>query len=65
MTVLLHNGNYPEKSSISNEIVIPTGAHPDFLLRGTHQRPTCAAFSKESRMKLANATKFDRKSGVA
>ena len=27
--------------------------------------PACAAFSKESRMKSANATKFDRKSGVA
>ena len=26
---------------------------------------TCAAFSKESRMKCANATKFHRKSGVA
>jgi hypothetical protein len=25
----------------------------------------CAAFRKESRMKLANATNFDRKSGVA
>jgi hypothetical protein len=26
---------------------------------------TCAAFVKESRMKIANATKFNRKSGVA
>jgi len=26
---------------------------------------TCAAFFKESRMKIANATKFNRKSGVA
>ena len=25
----------------------------------------CAAFVKESRMKIANATKFNRKSGVA
>ena len=25
----------------------------------------CAAFRKESRMKFANATKFDRRSGVA
>jgi hypothetical protein len=24
--------------SITNKIVIPTGANPDFLLRGTHQR---------------------------
>jgi hypothetical protein len=26
---------------------------------------TCAAFVKESRMKIANATKLNRKSGVA
>jgi hypothetical protein len=26
---------------------------------------TCAAFVKESRMKFANATKFNRKSGAA
>ena len=26
---------------------------------------SCAAFRKESRMKFANATKLDRKSGVA
>jgi hypothetical protein len=35
---------------------------PDFL----HEAPNrfaCAAFSKESRMKLANANKLDRKSG--
>jgi hypothetical protein len=42
----------------------PTGAHPDFLLRGTHQRPR-AAFRKESRMKVASATNLYRKSGVA
>jgi hypothetical protein len=35
--------------------VIPTGADPDFQHRGT----------TSSRMKFANATKFDRKSGVA
>jgi hypothetical protein len=29
------------------------------------QAATCAAFSKESRMKFANATNLDRKSGVA
>jgi hypothetical protein len=35
---------------------------PDFL----HEAPNrfaCAAFSKESRMKFANANKLDRKSG--
>jgi hypothetical protein len=45
------------------QFVIPTGAYPDFLARGTAS--TCAAFRKESRMNFANATKFDRKSGVA
>jgi hypothetical protein len=45
------------------QFVIPTGAYPDFLARGTGS--TCAAFRKESRMNFANATKFDRKSGVA
>jgi hypothetical protein len=36
--------------------------YPDFL----HEAPNtiaCAAFSKESRMKFANANKLDRKSG--
>jgi hypothetical protein len=36
---------------------------PDFL----HEAPNrfaCAAFSKESRMKFANANKLDRKSGA-
>ena len=46
-------------------IVIPTGAYPDFLLRGPHQSPLVRLSVKESRMKIANATKFDRKSGVA
>jgi hypothetical protein len=48
-----------------NRIVIPTGADPEFLHRGTQQRPAYAAFRRESRMKFANATKLDRKSGVA
>jgi hypothetical protein len=39
-------------------------AYPDFLLLGTTMTP-CAAFRKESRMKFANATKLDRKSGGA
>jgi hypothetical protein len=48
-----------------NRVVIPTGAYPDFLLRGPHQRPRVRLSVKESRMKLANATNLDRKSGVA
>jgi hypothetical protein len=44
--------------------VIPTGANPDFLPRSTGNGP-CAAFSKESRMKLAQAANTNRKSGVA
>jgi hypothetical protein len=40
-------------------------ANPDFLLRGPHQHPRVRLSVKESRMKLANATTLDRKSGVA
>jgi hypothetical protein len=45
--------------------VIPTGAYPDFLLRGPHQRPRVRLSVRESRMNLANATNLHRKSGVA
>jgi hypothetical protein len=38
-----------------HRFVIPTGAYPDFLLRST----------TSGRMKFANATKPNRKSGVA
>jgi hypothetical protein len=37
--------------------------YPDFL-HGAPPTPACAAFFKESRMKCANASKLDRKSGV-
>ncbi len=37
--------------------------YPDFL-HGSPPTAACAAFSKESRMKRANASKVDRKSGV-
>ena len=37
---------------------------PDFLYAAPDMT-ACAAFCKESRMKFASATKFDRKSGVA
>jgi hypothetical protein len=47
------------------KLVIPTGASPDFLLRDHVPTTTCAAFRKESRMKFANATSLDRKSGGA
>ena len=46
------------------KFVIPTGADPDFPLRGTHPGLR-VRLSVESRMKLANATKLDRKSAVA
>jgi hypothetical protein len=49
---------------LSLNFVIPTAAYPDFLLRATTMA-SGAAFRKESRMKFANATKHDRKSGVA
>jgi hypothetical protein len=38
--------------------------YPDFLY-GAPPTPACAAFFKESRMKCANASKLDRKSGDA
>jgi len=41
----------PERTRISCHATLGTAA--------------CAAFFKESRMKIANATKFNRKSGVA
>jgi hypothetical protein len=37
--------------------------YPDFLL-GAPPTPAWAAFIKESRMKLANASKLNRKSGL-
>jgi hypothetical protein len=37
--------------------------YPDFL-HGAPPTPACAAFIKESRMKLISARKLDRKSGV-
>jgi hypothetical protein len=37
--------------------------YPDFL-HGAPPTAACAAFIKESRMKFANASKVDRKSGV-
>ena len=36
---------------------------PGFPARGPHQRPLARLSIKESRMKIANAIKFDRKSG--
>jgi hypothetical protein len=40
MTILLQGQVFsPEALCAHNKIVIPTGANPDFLLRGTHQRP--------------------------
>jgi hypothetical protein len=37
---------------------------PGFLLLGPHQRPPVRLSVKESRLKFANANKFDRKSWV-
>ena len=43
------------------QVVIPTGAYPDFLLRGTHQQPRV----RISRTTFANATNLHKESGVA
>jgi hypothetical protein len=61
MTNLLGN----QYLAFPNRFVIPTEAYPDFLLRGPYQRPRVRLSVKESRMKLANATNLDRKSGGA
>jgi hypothetical protein len=53
------------RSQQFNRIVIPTGAYPDFLPRSTGQDRVCAFLFKEKRMRLDNATKVHRKSGVA
>jgi hypothetical protein len=60
----------PPDLTAPNKSHSPSLCHPDRSEPGfpaTRHSPTtaCAAFSKESRMNLANATKLDRKSGVA
>ncbi len=45
-------------------LVIPTGA-TRISCHAALETTACAAFSKESRMKFANATNTNRKSGVA
>jgi serine phosphatase RsbU (regulator of sigma subunit) len=59
--------DHPEVS-----IQLPVGAQLTLYADGvveararSGEPPACAAFSKESRMKSANVTKFDRKSGVS
>ncbi len=69
LVVVVHDSVHPPplmpRWATVLRFVIPTGAYPDFLLRGPHQRPRVRLSVRESRMRLANATKFDRKSGVA
>ena len=51
-----------ERQKQSKHIIFrPT--YPDFL-HGAPPTPACAAFFKESRMKCANTSKLNRKSGV-
>jgi hypothetical protein len=45
-----------------NKFVIPTAAYPNSCYVAQN-RSTCAVFSKEDRMKSANATDLDRNSG--
>jgi hypothetical protein len=44
---------------------VPPLRYPGFPATLNSPTPACAAFSKESRMKFANATNVGRKSGVA
>jgi hypothetical protein len=53
------------KSSNLKQICHPHRSVPGFPVTRHSLAATCAVFSKESRMKFANATNFDRKSGVA
>src|ERR1700691_523307 len=51
-------------------LMVPQNCHldrsvPGFPVTRHSPTPACAAFSKESRMKFANATNLHRKSGVA
>ena len=60
----------PSRSTHAKVGCRPPICHPDRSVPGfpaTRHSPadTCAAFSKESRMKFANATNLNRKSGVA
>src|ERR1700733_11162494 len=65
MTILLQNGRHRVKSSISKEFVIPDRSVSGFPATRHSPTATCAAFSKESRMKFDDATNLDRKSGAA
>ena len=60
----------PSDLTAPNKSHRPTLCHPDRSVPGFpatrhSQAATCAAFSKESRMKFANAANLNRKSGVA
>src|ERR1700691_4255725 len=54
--------NLPQASRL---LGMTRGSAPGFPVTQYSLTATCAAFGEASRMKFANATKFDRKSGVA
>jgi hypothetical protein len=54
-------GKWP---SHNPNLVILDRSAPGFPATPRSPTTTCAAFSKESRMKFANATNLDRKSGA-
>jgi hypothetical protein len=63
-------GKWPQKRSDEWLLMVPQNCHPDrsepgFPVTRPSSTPTCAAFSKESRMKFAKATNIHRESGVA
>jgi hypothetical protein len=58
--IFLGNAEFSPQTELSSR--------PERTRISCHAAPdtaACAAFVKESRMKIANATKFNRKSGVA
>jgi hypothetical protein len=54
----------PQAESDRRATPIVFGPRIRISCTGRHQTSACAAFIKESRIKFANASKLDRKSGV-
>jgi hypothetical protein len=62
--VFLTGSDVPSNTLPIN-LVIPTGAYPDFLLSQLSATATYATLRKERRMNSINASNLYRKSGVA
>jgi hypothetical protein len=67
MTILfnLRFGSSPENAQFHPQTELSSRPRTRISCHAALETPACAAFSKESRMKSANATNTNRKSGVA